>query len=170
MDEFKSKSQKKREAHALQDFGEMLVALSMDKLDKLPLSDQLRRAILEAKTLKSYGAIKRQIMYIGKLLRPSGADEAEDKDNPLLLAYQQLEAEESSQTAEFHLIEQWRERLLCGGNEALTAYVDAYPSVDVQHLRQLIKKAVSDHEKKKNSGASRALFRYLRSVDSRDEA
>jgi ribosome-associated protein len=63
-----SKSQKKREAHKLQEIGVALVALSLAKLDALPLTDELRQAILEAKRLKSHGAIRRQSQLIGKLM------------------------------------------------------------------------------------------------------
>ena len=158
MNEDKSKSQRKREAHDLQDFGAKLVSLSLTKLEKLPLPDQLRRAVMEARALKSYGAIKRQTMYIGKLLR------AYEPDEQLLAAYEQLEADENSQTAEFHVVEQWRSRLMDEreGKDALTAYIGEHPLVDVQHLRQLIKKAVDEQKKGANLGGSRALFRYLR--------
>lgn len=156
MNDWISKSQKKREAHDLFDFGEKLVSLTLTKLDKLPLSDQLRRAVLEARRLKSHGAIKRQLMYIGKLLRGAGPDEH------LMLAYEQLVAEENAQTASFHDVEHWRNRLITEGKEALTAYIEEHPDVDVQQLRQLIKKAVDEVKNEKNLGGSRALFRYLR--------
>ena len=66
MEEPISKSQKKRDADALQKIGVELVALSLEKLDTLPLPDNLRRAIIEAKSLKSHGAIRRQAQLIGK--------------------------------------------------------------------------------------------------------
>ena len=96
------------------------------------------------------------MMYIGKLLRGAEPDEQ------LLLAYEQLVAEENAQTASFHDVEHWRTRLITEGKEALTAYIEEHPSVDVQQLRQLIKKAVDEVKNEKNLGGSRALFRYLR--------
>ena len=82
----------------------------------------------------------------------------------MLAASEQLEADENSQTAEFHVVEQWRSRLMDEreGKDALTAYIGEHPLVDVQHLRQLIKKAVDEQKKGANLGGSRALFRYLR--------
>ena len=74
MDEI-SKSQKKRDADALKKVGVELVALSVDKLDLLPLSEPLRSAILEAKRLKSHGAVKRQAQLIGKLMRSADHDD-----------------------------------------------------------------------------------------------
>ena len=127
----------------------------MDKLDLLPLSEQLKRAIIEAKALKSHGAVKRQAALIGKLMRSAEYD-------AIIEAYTELLAEDSSQTARFHAVEHWRERLINDGKDALTQLVQACPSIDVQQLRQLIKKAVEEQSKEKHTGASKALFRYLR--------
>ena len=154
MDEI-SKSQKKRDAEALKKIGVELVGLSMGKLDELPLSDPLRRAILDAKLLKSHGAVKRQAQLIGKLMRSADFD-------AIIAAYAHLKAEDSSQTANFHAVEDWRERLMGGGKEALTSFVAAFQPDDVQQLRQLIKKAVDEQTQEKHTGAAKALFRYLR--------
>lgn len=156
MNELKSKTQKKREAGALQDLGVELVALSLDKLEKLPLSMKLKQAILDAKALKSFGAVRRQTMWIGKLIRTEGGD-------ALVNAYAELQLEESAQTSGFHDVECWRTRLMQEGKDALTLFVETYPTVDVQQVRQLIKKAVDDVKHEKNTGAARALFRYIRS-------
>lgn len=155
MDEWVSKSQKKREAEALQKIGTELIGLSNAKLDRLPLSDALKRAVVEAKALKSHGAVKRQGQLIGKLLR---TDECDD----ILAAYADLLAEDNAQSAKFHSLEIWRERLIRDGKDALTAFIEEYHPDDVQQLRQLIKKAVDEQSKEKSTGASKALFRHLR--------
>ena len=156
MDEPKSKSQKKRDADSLQKIGVELIALSLEKLEALPLPDSLRRAVLEAKSLKSHGAIRRQAQLIGKLMRIEGHDE-------VLAAYERLQADASATTAVFHHIEQWRLRLINEGKDALTELITHYPDIDVQQLRQFIKKAVDEQKKEHPTGASKALFRYLRS-------
>ena len=156
MDEPKSKSQKKRDADALQKVGVKLVALSMDKLDSLPMSPQLKQAIIDAKSLRSHGAIRRQAQLIGKLMRT-------DQSDDLLDAYQALLAEDSAQTAGFHEVEQWRDRLINEGKEVLTEFIDSYPMADAQQLRQLIKKAVDEHKSERHTGSAKALFRYVRS-------
>ena len=156
MDEPKSKSQKKREADALQKVGVELIALSFEKLDALPLPDNLRRAIVEAKLLKSHGAIRRQAQLIGKLMRSENRED-------ILAGYEQLIAEASAKTAEFHEMELWRTRLINEGKDALTEFITAYQPSDILKLRQLIKKAVDEQKKEQNLGASKALFRYLRS-------
>ncbi|MDP3559178.1 MAG: ribosome biogenesis factor YjgA [Legionellaceae bacterium] len=155
MDDVKSKSQKKRDADALQQLGVQLIDLSISKLDTLPLTDELRAAIVLAKSLKSHGAVRRQAQLIGKLMRAAESD-------AIIEAYQHLIAEEQGQVASFHQVEQWRERLLHEGKDALTEFIQKYPSTDVQQLRQHIKKAVDDHSKNTNTGASKALFRLIK--------
>lgn len=155
MDDVKSKSQKKRDADALQKIGIQLVALSLDKLDQLSLSDDLRRAILEAKNLKSHGAIRRQAQLIGKRMRSADYES-------ILAEYDAMLAGNRAQTAAFHEAEQWRDKLIHEGKDALTEFVTTHQPDDVQQLRQLIKKAVDEHTKNLSTGASKALFRYLR--------
>ena len=76
-----SKSQRKREAHALQALGESLVKLNKSALSQIPLSDDLRNAIEEAQHLSQRGALKRQLQYIGKLMRQS--DVTPTKKSPI---------------------------------------------------------------------------------------
>jgi ribosome-associated protein len=155
-EENKSKSQQKRDAHAFQDLGVKLVALNLKQLQTLPLSAKLYQAICEAKALKSHGAVRRQAMWIGKLMRAEGGSE-------ILAAYDALQNQNSSKTAAFHDVETWRTRLIKGGKDALTAFVEQYPMVDIQQLRQHIKKSIEEIEEEKHTGAGRTLFRYLRS-------
>jgi ribosome-associated protein len=156
MDEQVSKSQKKREADFLQKMGIKFIELSMAKLDLLPLPENLYKAIVDAKSIKSHGAKRRQAQLIGKLMRAADAEE-------ILAAYTKLLEEDSAVTASFHEVEHWRERLMSEDKEALTAFIETYNPEDIQHLRQLIKKAVDDQKKEQNTGAAKALFRYLRS-------
>lgn len=156
MDEPVSKSQKKRDADFLQKLGVKFIDLSLAKLALLPLPDNLYKAIIDAKVIKSHGAKRRQAQLIGKLMR---ASEFED----IIAAYEQIIAEESAVTASFHEVELWRDRLLNEGKDALTEFIAAYHPEEVQQLRQLIKKAVDEQQKEKNTGAAKALFRFLRS-------
>ncbi|WP_454781508.1 ribosome biogenesis factor YjgA [Legionella sp. WA2022007384] len=157
MDEPVSKSQKKRDADFLQKMGVKLIDLSLSKLELLPLPDNLYKAIIDAKSIKSHGAKRRQAQLIGKLMRAAEHEE-------ILAAYDRLLEEESAVTASFHEVEHWRDRLINEGKDALTAFIEGYHPEDVQHLRQLIKKAIDDQQKEKNTGAAKALFRYLRSI------
>lgn len=156
MDEPVSKSQKKREADFLQKMGVKFIDLSITKLSLLPLPDNLYKAIIDAKSIKSHGAKRRQAQLIGKLMRAADYEE-------ILSVYERMLEEDSAVTASFHEVEHWRNRLINEGKEALTEFIEAYHPEDVQHLRQLIKKAMDEQQKEKNLGASKALFRYLRS-------
>ncbi|QEY49936.1 ribosome biogenesis factor YjgA [Legionella longbeachae] len=156
MDEPVSKSQKKREADYLQKMGVKFIDLSITKLNLLPLPDNLYKAIIDAKSIKSHGAKRRQAQLIGKLMRAADYEE-------ILSVYEHMLEEDSAVTASFHEVEHWRDRLINEGKEALTEFIEAYHPEDVQHLRQLIKKAVDEQQKEKNLGASKALFRFLRS-------
>lgn len=156
MEEEKSKSQKKRDAEALQKLGVILIGWSLDNIDRMPLSDTLKRAIIDAKSLKSHGAVRRQAQLIGKLMRTSDPDE-------LFKAYDSILAEENAQTAQFHETEHWRTRLIHESKEALTEFVERYHPDDLQHLKQLIKKAIDEHSRNLHTGAGKTLFRHLRS-------
>lgn len=156
MEEEKSKSQKKRDADALQKLGVTLIEWNEENLNKLGLPDSLRQAITSAKSLKSHGAIRRQAQLIGKLMRQSDLDE-------VMVAYEAIRADESAQTAVFHDIEVWRTRLMNEGRKALTEFVEAHHPDELQLLKQLIKKAIDEQQKELNTGAGRALFRHIRS-------
>jgi ribosome-associated protein len=64
-----SKSQRKRDAHALQTLGIQLVALSAAQLARLDLPETLHEAVLAAQRMRAHGARTRQLQYIGKVMR-----------------------------------------------------------------------------------------------------
>ena len=152
-----SKTQKKREADRLQALGVALIALDDKTLATFTLTPELLSAVQQAKTLKSHGAQRRQAQFIGKLMRLEDATTIEEQ---LMM----LKVQSDGQTAQFHRIEQWRDRLLTGGTASLTAFVNEYPLVDIQTLRLLIKRAIQEKNDAKPVGASKALFRFLRSL------
>ena len=156
MNEEPSKTQKKREVEALQILGNQLVKLRNDQLDNIPLTDELRRAIEAARHIKSHGATRRQAQLIGKLMRNADSEAIRE-------AYEGLLFEGSSQSQLFHEVEQWRERLIKEDNQSLSLFIDTYKPEAIQQLRQLIQKARDDLKKQKNTGAQKALFRFIRS-------
>ncbi len=155
MNEPISKSQKKRDADFLQKMGVKFIDLSPGKLALLALPENLYKVIIDAKAIKSHGAKRRQAQLIGKLMRAADYEQ-------ILANYERLIEEESAVTASFHEVEYWRDRLINEDKEALTEFIESFHPKEVQHLRQLIKKAVNDRKKEKNTGAAKALFRYLR--------
>ncbi len=150
-----SKSQLKRESHALTDLGKELVELPQNKLDKIPLDDTLLDAINLARRIKERGGRKRQIQYIGKLLRKTDAE-------PIIAAMDQLKSEHLQESARLHKLEQWRDRLLEEGDSALGELLSQHPDADRQHLRQLLRNAQREKKQNKPPKSARELFKYLR--------
>lgn len=156
--EEKSKSQVKRELHALQELGERLTRFKPEVLDRLPLSEPLRRALAEAPKHKAHIARKRHIQYIGKLLR--------DQDLTAILALvEQFDASTRQYNERLHVLERWRERLIGDGDPALEAFIGDYPATDRQHLRGLIRQARHEAANGQPPAASRRIFKYLRELD-----
>ncbi len=151
----KSKSQVKREMHALQKLGEELVTLSGTELARIALPDDLREAVALAQRLNQRGAHKRQLQYIGRLMRDIDPE-------PIQRDLDRLRNRDASQTAHFHRIERWRDRLLEEGDTALEALFADHPHLDRQHLRQLLRNAQQEQRADKPPRAARELFRYLR--------
>jgi ribosome-associated protein len=152
-----SKSQRKRDSAALQDLGAELVEMSKLKLAAIPLDDDLREAIALAQSIKAHGGRKRQILYIGKLLRGTDVE-------PIREAIAKLDQTDAASVAHLHRLERWRERLLTEGNDALTQLLGEFPEADSQRLRQLIRNAQQEHAAGKPPKSSRELFKYLREL------
>jgi ribosome-associated protein len=149
-----SKSQRKREASALQDMGTELVKLSREQLEKITLPDALLAEILEARRIRSHGALRRQMQYIGKLMREADAA-------AIAAQLAEVRGESNASKAAFHALEQWRERLMAD-DQAVTAWLASHPATDAQQLRQLIRNARKEAAENKPPKSSRALFRLLR--------
>lgn len=159
-DEFsgrKNKSALKRQSAALQKIGEILVALPEPQLNKVPLDQQLLDAVNVARGLKSHEAIRRQLQYIGKIMRNIDAE-------PIQAALEKIEGTHQQNKARFHQMERWRDKLIAEGDVALQKFLEQYPDADSQHLRQLIRKSQLDQTNNKKTGGETELFRYLRDV------
>ncbi|TBU89487.1 ribosome biogenesis factor YjgA [Phytopseudomonas dryadis] len=154
----KSKTQVKRELHALQDLGQRLAALKPDLQNKLPLTDALRRALEEAPKHTANAAKKRHVQFIGKLMREQDID-------AILVLLDQLDASTRQYNERFHNLERWRDRLIGGSDDLLEQFVGDYPDADRQHLRQLIRQAQHEAAQNKPPAASRKLFKYIRELD-----
>ncbi|WP_425913413.1 ribosome biogenesis factor YjgA [Pseudomonas sp. GWSMS-1] len=154
----KSKTQIKRELHALQDLGQRLTTLKLDLLNKLPLTDELRRALAEAPKHTANAAKKRHVQFIGRLMRDQDVES-------ILTLLDQLDASTRQYNERFHNLERWRDRLLNGTDETLEAFVVEYPEADRQHLRQLIRQGQHELAQNKAPAASRKIFKYIRELD-----
>jgi ribosome-associated protein len=156
--EIVSKTRRKREMHELQALGAALAALSEAQLKSMALAEDLLGALLEAKRIKSHEAKRRQMQYIGRLMRD--IDPA-----PIRSRLAEIEGNSAQATARHRRLEAWRERLL-GDDEALTAFAAEHPGADLQALRTLIRNARKEASLGRPPRAYRELFRVLKDLES----
>jgi len=157
----KSKSQRKREMLALQDLGSELTKLPADQFEKISLPDDLHDAIVEARRIHQHGAHKRQLQFIGRLMRDIDA-------SPIREQLDTLRGQSARAAQELHLIERWRDRLLDEGDAALGELVQEQPQTDRHHVRQLLRNAHKEKQANKPPKSARALFQYLRELMLKD--
>ena len=153
-----SKSQKKRDMLALQDIGEELVALSSEAINKLDLPDHLRTAVVDAKKIpkSKYGGMKRQMQYIGRLMR-------QIDPLPIIEQLNSLKAPNKKDTALHHLAERWRERVLTD-ETAINAFANEFPDADRAQLGKHIQGAKDDKAKNKPPKNYRLLYSQIHAL------
>ena len=151
-----SKSEIKRDAEDLKQLGEKLVNLTKANLTKVPLDDSLKDAIELAQRLQKE-ARRRQLQYIGKLLRSIDAE-------PIREALEKIENKHNQQQAMLHKLEILRDELVTKGDAALTDLLNEHPSADRQQLRNLIRAAQKEKEQNKPSKAYREIYQILRAL------
>lgn len=152
-----SKSQRKRDAHAVKDLGETLVNLDASQLTKFDLPEFIVDVINETRRIKKHGARKRQLMYLAKQLRQIDTE-------IILQQLEKLQRPHQEDTALLHQVERWRDRLLQDGQEALTDFINQHPQADRQQLRQLIRNAQQQAQQLATPKSARQLFKYIREV------
>ncbi len=153
-----SRTAVKREMEALQKLGTEIVELSNKYIARIPLEGKLEEAILQARTMKHREGRRRQLQYIGKLMR-----QAENLD-AIREAYEKVLAIGQEHNKFLHLTEKWRDRLITEEGEALQSFIDEYPQAEIQYLRQLIRNAQKESKQNKPPASARKLFRYLREL------
>lgn len=157
-DEIVSKTKRKQEMHELQRLGVELVALSESLLGDMALDAPLLGAILEAKRIRSHGAKRRQMQYIGRLMR--------DVDpGPIRERLAALRGESTQAAAAHRRLEALRGRLL-EDDAALTEFAASHPRADLQALRALLRNARKEMKEGKPPRAYRELFRFLKDAQS----
>jgi ribosome-associated protein len=151
-----SKTKVKKQMHDLQGIGEQLVALNKERLAEIELPESLRDAIQDMKHINKFGAQRRQMQYIGRLMR--------DVDIAPITAKLEIWNGSSRQhTAWVHQLEHWRDRLLEQA-DALTELLAEHPHADAQHLRALIRNAQKEKEAGKPPKSYREIFQVLREI------
>ncbi len=155
-DDQPSKTRRKQKMHALQDLGEALLRVAPERLAQLDLPERLRDALAEAGRITSREARRRQMQYLGRLMRDVDAA-------PLRMRLEEWAQGPRRDTAALHRLEAWRDRLLADP-KALDELCAAHPEIDRTHLRTLILRASEERQTNQPPRHYRQLFRELKSA------
>jgi ribosome-associated protein len=131
-----SKTDLKRESTELQKLGEALLTLRGDLMQALALPDKLNEAVAEARRITNFEGKRRQMQYIGKLMRGQDEETLQDVRDAL----EEQRKGSASDALALHQAEQWRDDLIVN-EAALEKWLSAYPQTDTQQLRALIRQA-----------------------------
>jgi ribosome-associated protein len=154
-----SKSQLKREMHALQELGQALIELPKDALKRMPMPEHLDDAVREARRITDHEGKRRQLQYVGKVMRSL----TEDEIAALRTALDTHRGVNKAETARLHWIERTREKLLAN-DAALTDFIREHPGVDAQEGRTLIRNARKEREQQKPPRYYRELFQWIKNA------
>jgi ribosome-associated protein len=152
-----SKTRRKKDSHDLQDLGEALVALPDNRLADLDIDEALRGAIDEYKRTRSHEGRRRQMQYIGKLMRRTDPE-------PLREAVAAMQLGRAKDSLALHEAERWRAELIAS-DDALTRWSAEHPEGDLQQLRSLIRAARKDAAavpQQRSGRAYRELFKFIK--------
>ena len=155
--ETKSKTRLKKEMHELQTLGKKLVELSVDRIKSIDMPEKLIEAVLFAKTISKHGALKRQLHYIGAIMRDVDAE-------PIQQALETDEEARISNVRLFKKAELWRDALVDGDEGVLNEIFSQFPHADHQQIRQLMRNAQKEKLAGKAPKSSRNLFRALKEL------
>jgi ribosome-associated protein len=153
-----SRSQKKREMTALQKAAEKIVKLGPELIKKSGLPEKFVDAVLETQKIKKHEARRRQIQYLGKLMR-------EIDSEPILRFIENVELGNKDDAKKFQQLEKWRDALVAGEFELINELAEKFPSIDRQRILQLARNAGKEIAAGKPPKSSRALFKALRELE-----
>lgn len=158
-----SKSQLKREMHALQALGVQLAEVSKEAFKKLPLPESLEGALREARRITDHEGRRRQMQYVGKIMRSLNAEEIE----ALRRVLDAINGVSHAETARLHAIERERDALIAD-DAALTDFMRRHPGAQAQQGRNLIRQARREASQGKPPRAYRQLFQWVKVVETED--
>lgn len=150
-----SKTRQKKQMQALQDLGVRLTELNRSQLAGLPLTPELEKAIQDSHQITKREALRRHRQYIGKLMRNADHD-------AIAIAVSHISEKQNRMARLFHVMEKWRDDLIEGDQQQLEAFIEQFPQVDRQHLRQLVQNARQERLKQKPPVSARKLFAVVR--------
>lgn len=163
-----SRTELKRESEALQALGTELLTLRADLLEALQLPEKLLEALAEARRITDFEGKRRQMQFVGKLMRGLDAETIAAARAALAEQHQGSAA----RTQALHEAERWRDRLI-ESDEAVADWIAAHPGCDTQQLRALVRQARKDAPPESRAAVSqglaprhgrayRELFRWVR--------
>lgn len=154
--ELKSKTEIKKEMHQLQDFGQKLVEMSKHQRSRLPLSEDLKDAMIVADKIKNkHEALRRHIRHIAKILLETDLD-------PINQAIDVMANKHQQETAKFIRLENLRDELIEQGNDVVEALLVEFEQMERQKLKQLVRHAAKEKKADKLGKHYRNLFAYLK--------
>jgi ribosome-associated protein len=154
-----SKSELKRQSNELQKLGETLIEAPRDRVKRVPMPDEVKDAILMAQTISNHEGRRRQLQFVGKLMRTLDEEEVAVIQRTI----ESWKGASKAETASLHALERRRDKLLAD-DKALTQLLEEHPQLDVQHLRTLIRNARKEQAENKPPKAYREIFQILKDL------
>jgi ribosome-associated protein len=155
-----SKSELKRQMNELQKLGEQLVAEPRDRVKRTPMPEEVRDAILMCQTITNHEGKRRQMQYVGKMMRTLNEEEVAIIQRTI----ESWKGMSKAETAALHALERRRDKLLAD-DKALTQLLEEHPQLDVQQLRTLIRNARKEQAENKPPKAYREIFQILKDLN-----
>jgi ribosome-associated protein len=153
----KSRTQKKKEDRALQRLGEELLTISPDQLAAITMPEELAEAVRLGRQTTQHGARRRQLQYIGALMRQIDS-------TPIKKALDNIRKGDYQKELAFKKVERWRDTLKEGDLSIVEDILAECPEAERQCLMQLVRNTRKEADTGKTVKASRTLFRYLRQI------
>ncbi|MGO4475357.1 ribosome biogenesis factor YjgA [Massilia sp. 2TAF26] len=154
-----SKSELKRQSNELQKLGEQLIEAPRDRVKRVPMPDEVKDAILMAQTITNHEGRRRQLQYVGKMMRSLDEEEVAVIQRTI----ESWKGTSKAEAAALHALERRREKLLAD-DKALTQLLGEHPELDAQHLRTLIRNARKEQAENKPPKAYREIFQILKDL------
>jgi ribosome-associated protein len=160
-----SKSELKRQSNELQKLGEQLIDAPRDRVKRVPMPDEVKDAILMCQTITNHEGRRRQLQYVGKMMRTLDEEEVAVIQRTI----ESWKGASRAETAALHALERRRDKLLADDN-ALTPLLEEHPELDVQQLRTLIRNARKEQAENKPPKAYREIFQILKDLGKKPAA
>jgi ribosome-associated protein len=161
-----SKTRRKQQMTELQALGAELVALPESQFRQMPMSERLMIAARDARKITSFEGKRRQLQYVGRLMR----DEEDGIIEAMRAKLAAFKGESNAENARFHAMEKIRDAMLAD-DAAITQFIADHAGVDVQHLRNLVREARKDAQAARAPRHARDVFKLIReTLENEDQA